>query len=177
MNETPHEEAAGPPDGGRPPYQMRLRSRWAPVTRLSRKVLLGLGTVAAIGIGGGLFLALRPQHQTTGSELYNTSNRRPLMALPICRATIPACRKPHPSWGRRFPATSAGRPPTQALRPPGMPTPVVGPTQEQQRIAQEQEAARTSNLFATTNVGQAGPCGRPGVRWRPGSRASRRQLR
>ena len=33
------------------------------------------GTVAAIGIGGALFLALRPQHQTAGSELYNTSNR------------------------------------------------------------------------------------------------------
>ena len=72
MTDAPHEEAAGPPDGDRPPQEMRLRSGRAPVTRLSRKVLLGLGTVAAIGIGGALFLALRPQHQTTGSELYNT---------------------------------------------------------------------------------------------------------
>jgi type IV secretion system protein VirB10 len=60
---------------GRPAVEMRLRPSRAPVTRLSRKVLLGLGTVAAVGIGGALFFALRPQHQTGGSELYNTSNR------------------------------------------------------------------------------------------------------
>jgi predicted ABC-type transport system involved in lysophospholipase L1 biosynthesis ATPase subunit len=30
-------------------------------------VLLGLGTAAAIGIGGALFFALKPQHQTTGT--------------------------------------------------------------------------------------------------------------
>ena len=72
MTDAPHEEAAGPPDGDRPPQEMRLRSGRAPVTRLSRKVLIGLGAAAAIGIGGALFLALRPQHQTTGSELYNT---------------------------------------------------------------------------------------------------------
>ena len=34
-----------------------------------------------------------------------------------------------------------------------MPTPTAGPDPEQQRIAQEQEAARTSHLFAT-NAGQ-----------------------
>ena len=42
-----------------------------------------------------------------------------------------------------------------------MPTPAADP--EQQRIAQEQEAARTSHLFATTNAGQvtAGGLARP----------------
>jgi type IV secretory pathway VirB10-like protein len=75
VTDAPHEGAAGPPDGDRPPQEMRLRSGRAPVTRLSRKVLIGLGAAAALGIGGALFLALRPQHQTTGSELYNTSNR------------------------------------------------------------------------------------------------------
>jgi type IV secretion system protein VirB10 len=35
-----------------------------------------------------------------------------------------------------------------------MPQPAAGPSPEQQRIAQEQEAARTSHLFATTNTGQ-----------------------
>ncbi len=75
MTDAPHEGAAGPPNGDRPPQEMRLRSGRAPVTRLSRKVLIGLGATAALGIGGALFLALRPQHQTTGSELYNTSNR------------------------------------------------------------------------------------------------------
>ena len=54
------------------PVAMRLRPSRPPVTRLSRKVLLGLGTAAAIGIGGALFVALQPQRQTTGSELYIT---------------------------------------------------------------------------------------------------------
>src|SRR5208283_5579099 len=75
VTDAPHEETAGPSGGDRPPQEMRLRSSRAPVTRLSRKVLLGLGAVAAVGIGGALFLALQPQHQTTGSELYNTNNR------------------------------------------------------------------------------------------------------
>jgi type IV secretory pathway VirB10-like protein len=38
---------------------------------------------------------------------------------------------------------------------PGMPQLAPGPSPEQQRIAQEQEAARTSNLFATISPGQA----------------------
>ena len=73
MTDAPREEPAWPSGGERPPQEMRLRSSRAPVTRLSRKVLLGLGGIASIGIGGALFLALRPQHQTSGSELYNTS--------------------------------------------------------------------------------------------------------
>jgi hypothetical protein len=54
------------PGGDRPAQEMRLRPSRAPVTRLSRKVLLGLDTVAAVGIGGALFFALRPQHRTGG---------------------------------------------------------------------------------------------------------------
>ena len=38
---------------------------------------------------------------------------------------------------------------------PGMPQPAAGPSPEQQRIAQEQEAARTSHLFTATSTGQA----------------------
>ena len=161
MNETPHEEAAGPPDGDRPPREMRLRSSRAPVTRLSRKVLLGLGTVAAIGIGGALFLALRPQHQTTGSELYNTSNRMTPDGLVNLPRDYTGLAKAAPQLGPPLPG-DLGRPIANAGAPaPGMPTPAAGPTPEQQRIAQEQEAARISNLFATTNVGQAGPAAIP----------------
>ncbi len=54
---------------------MRLRANRAPVTRLSRKVLLGLGAAAASGIGGALLFALKTQQQTTASKLYSTSNR------------------------------------------------------------------------------------------------------
>jgi type IV secretory pathway VirB10-like protein len=154
MTDAPQEGAAGPSGGDRPPQEMRLRSSRAPVTRLSRKVLLGLSAVAAIGIGGALFLALRPQHQTTGSELYNTSNRTTpdgLANLPHDYTGLP---KTIPQLGPPLPG-DLGRPIVNAGAPaPGMPAAPEGPNPEQQRIAQEQEAARTSHLFATTNVAQ-----------------------
>ena len=154
MTDAPHEETAGPSGGDRPPQEMRLRSSRAPVTRLSRKVLLGLGAVAAIGIGGALVLALRPQHQTAGSELYNTSNRTTpdgLANLPRDYAGLP---RAVPQLGPPLPG-DLGRPIVNAGAPaPGMPNSEAGPSPEQQRIAQELEAARTSHLFATTNVGQ-----------------------
>jgi type IV secretion system protein VirB10 len=139
---------------GRPAIEMRLRPSRAPVTRLSRKVLLGLGTVAAVGIGGALFFALRPQHQTSGSELYNTNNR----TTPDGLANLPRdyTGLPHnaPQLGPPLPG-DLGRPMVNAgTAAPGMPQPAAGPSSEQQRIAQEQEAARTSHLFATTNAGQ-----------------------
>ena len=154
MTDAPREEPAGPSGGDRPPQEMRLRSNRAPVTRLSRKVLLGLGAVAAVGIGGALFLALRPQHQTSGSELYNTSNRTTpdgLANLPRDYTSLPRAA---PQLGPPLPG-DLGRPIVNAGAPaPGMPTLAASPSPEQQRIAQEQEAARTSHLFATTNVGQ-----------------------
>jgi type IV secretion system protein VirB10 len=45
MTDTPDHE---PPEKPRPPQEMRLRSTRPPVTRLSRKVLLGLSSAAAI---------------------------------------------------------------------------------------------------------------------------------
>ena len=157
MTDAAHDEPAGP--GDRPPQEMRLRPSRAPVTRLSRKVLLGLGTVAAVGIGGALFLALRPQHQTAGSELYNTSNT----ATPDGLANLPrdytGLPKPVPQLGPPLPG-DLGRPIADAGAPaPPMPTPAAGPSPEQQRIVQEQEAARTSQLFATANAGQIAPAG------------------
>jgi type IV secretory pathway VirB10-like protein len=137
----------------RPPREMRLRSGRAPVTRLSRKVLLGLGTVAALGIGGALFLALRPQHQTTSSELYNTGTRTTPDGLANLPRDYTGMPKAVPTLGPPLPG-DLGRPIADAGAPaPGMTAP--GPNAEQQRLAQEQDAARTSNLFATTNVGSA----------------------
>jgi type IV secretion system protein VirB10 len=125
------------------------------VTRLSRKVLLGLGTVAALGIGGALFLALRPQTQTTGSELYNTSNRMTPDGLANLPRDYTGLPRNAPQLGPPLPG-DLGRPIANAGAPaPGMPTPGANP--EEQRIAQEQEAARTSHLFATTNLGQVAP--------------------
>jgi type IV secretion system protein VirB10 len=51
---------------------------------------------------------------------------------------------------------------------PGMPQPAAGPSPEQQRIAQEQEAARTSHLFATTNAGQTATVAIPAAGAIPG---------
>jgi type IV secretion system protein VirB10 len=133
---------------------MRLRPSRPPVTRLSRKVLLGLGTVAAIGIGGALFVALQPQRQTTGSELYNTGNRSTPDGLANLPRDYTGLPRNVPQLGPALPG-DLGRPIVAAgASAPGMPTPAAGPDPEQQRIAQEQEAARTSHLFSTTNAGQ-----------------------
>ncbi len=128
--------------------EMRLRPSRPSVTRLSRKVLLSLGIVAAAGIAAALFFALAPQKKTASSELYNTSNRSTpdgLANLPKDYAGIPRLGPPLPG--------DLGKPILNAGAPaPGMP--VAGANPEQQRIAQEQEAARTSHLFFTTNLRQ-----------------------
>ena len=150
MTDAPREEG-GSNESSRPPEEMRLRSSRPPVTRLSRRVLLGLGTAAAIGIGGALFFALKPQHQTTGSELYNTNNRNTPDGLANLPRDYTGLPKPAPQLGPPLPG-DLGRPMANAGVPaPGMP---AGADPEQQRIAQEQEAARVSRLFATTNVSQ-----------------------
>jgi len=153
VRDAPHEEG-GSSEASRPAEEMRLRSSRPPVTRLSRRVLLGIAATTAIGIGGALFFALKPQHQATSSELYTTNNRNTpdgLANLPHDYAGLP---KPAPQLGPPLPG-DLGRPILNAGAPaPGMPTPTAGPSPEEQRVAQEQEAARVSHLFATTNVGQ-----------------------
>ena len=108
---------------------MRLRPSRAPVTRLSRKVLLGLGTVAAVGIGGALFFALATaasdrrvrtlQHRATG---------RRRTGWPTCHATTPACRSNAPQLGPPLPG-DLGRPMVMPARPrQGCRTPAAGPS-------------------------------------------------
>jgi type IV secretion system protein VirB10 len=114
-------------------------------------VLLGLGIAAAICLGGALFFALKPQHQTRGSELYNTNNRNTPDGLANLPRDYTGLPKPVPQLGPPLPG-DLGRPILNSGVPaPGMP---AGTDPEQQRIAQEQEAARTSRLFTTTNIRQ-----------------------
>lgn len=139
----------------RAPAEMRLRSARPPVTRLSRKVLLGFTIVAAVGIGGALFVALQPNRETTGgSELYNTNNRTTpdgIANLPRDYSGLP---RSAPQLGPPLPG-DLGRPILNAgVPPPGMPTPTAPPDPEKQRLIQEREAARTSDLFATTKTQQ-----------------------
>lgn len=143
-----------------PPSEMRLRPDRAPVTRLSRKVLLGIGGLAAVAIAGALFFALRPHESGGGSELYDTANHATpegLSALPRDYTGLPHAA---PKLGPPLPG-DLGKPMLNAgVAPPGMP--IAGAmTPEEQRAFQEQEAARTSHLFATTNAAPAAPSAAP----------------
>ncbi len=158
MTDAPGEEERGPP---RPPQEMRLRVRRTPVTRLSRKVLLGLGAAAALGIGGALFMALKPEHRTSGSELYDTNNRNTPDGLATLPKDYSGLLRSAPQLGPPLPG-DLGRPILNAgASAPGMPSPTAGSSPEEQRIAQEQEAARVSHLFATTSIGQIAPAPSP----------------
>ena len=127
------------------PAEMRLRPSRPPVTRLSRKMLLGLGIVAAAGIAAALFVALEPNRQTAGTELYNTSNRSApegLNSLPRDYTGLP---KNVPRLGPPLPG-DLGPPIANA----GAPAPIMASNNGQQ----EEEAALKSRLFVTTNFQQ-----------------------
>jgi type IV secretion system protein VirB10 len=133
---------------------MRLRPERPRVTRLSRKVLMGLGVIAAAGIGAALFFALQPHYKTAGSELYNTDNRSTPDGLANLPRDYTGLPRNAPQLGPPLPG-DLGRPIVNAGAPAAAPDP------EQQRIAQEREAARTSHLFATTNTRQIAAAAAP----------------
>ena len=145
-------------EGFRPVDEMRLRPTRPPVTRLSRKVLIGLGSVAAAGIATALFLALRPQSHNAPSELLASVDHpapEGLASLPRDYTGLP---KPVPQLGPPLPG-DLGRPILKA----GVAAPAIGGNEpigpDQQRANQELEAARTSHLFAQT--AQAAPSNAP----------------
>jgi len=129
---------------------MQLRPGRTAVTRLSRKVLTGLGAAVAVGIGGALFFALQPHHQAARSELYNTSNRTTpdgLANLPHDYGGLP---RGAPKLGPPLPGDLGG-PIVKAGAPaPDMATSATA-TADQQQVAQEHDAARDSHLFADAN--------------------------
>lgn len=63
--------------------EFRLRPEPPRVTRLSRKVLIGLGGVSGLAIAAALFFALDTSRRQgeAPSELYNTENRTPADGL------------------------------------------------------------------------------------------------
>jgi type IV secretion system protein TrbI len=142
--ELPHDLAA----------KLRLRPERPPVTRLSRKALITIVVVATISVWGALIWALsQGQRKSTGAtELYSTENKPTpdgLSSLPRdytglqtnARSAVPALGPPllgdvgRPN--QNTPSSGGGEPSVDA---------------EQQRVAQETEAALTSRLFATTNA-------------------------
>ena len=132
-------------ESGRIETEMRLRPSRAPVTRLSRKVLVGLGIIAAGAITVALFFALEPQRGTNGSELYNLGSApapEGLASLPHDYTGLP---RQVPKLGPPLPG-DLGKPIVNA----GAPAP---PTASDPR-AQEEEAALKSRLFVQTNYTQ-----------------------
>ena len=127
---------------------LRLRPERPRVTRLSRKVLAGTAGVALLLVFGAVLWALQ-SNQKRGpapEELYTTEHHNVadgLGGLPKDYAGIP---RDVPRLGPPLPG-DLGRPIVSAQQ--------AGPLAadaEQQRVNQESEAARTSKVFASTNV-------------------------
>ncbi len=141
---------ARPEDAG---TNMRLRSEPPRVTRLSRKVLAGLGVIASAGVGGALIFALQGRGDNPiPAELFSTENRTPadgLQRLPRDYSGVPQLGPPLPG--------DLGRPIVSA-RERGQPVPLTGPqpipgvSAEEQHRLQELDAARVSKLFASTET-------------------------
>ena len=131
---------------------MRLRAEPPRVTRLSRKMLAGVGAVALFGIGGALIYALQTRDMSgSGEELYSTENRPTADGLsglprdytgPVLGPALPG------DLGRPIlDAQNRGQP----VAPPAMATPARDPAEER-RLAEE-EAARVSRVFFQTAPG------------------------
>ena len=132
---------------------MRLRADPPRVTRISRKVIIGLGVVAGLGIGAALIYGLqRPDRTAAPEELITTDRRQPadgLRDLPGSYDAIPRLGPPLPGdlGGGILDAQQRGQP----IAAPSLAPPTMDPA-EQQRLA-ELEAARISDLFFQTRPG------------------------
>jgi type IV secretion system protein TrbI len=138
--------------------QLRLRPERPRVTRLSRKVLAGLGGIVGIAVLGAMIWALqsRSGRHDNSTELYSTDHKTTpdgLQTLPKDYAGLPRDTAPPPrtvpQLGPPLPG-DLGRP---ILAARGAST--AGIDAGEQRIVQENEAARVSRVFASTNVRQA----------------------
>jgi len=137
---------------------MRLRAETPRITRLSPKVIVGVGVVASLGISGALIYAL--QTRVPGAddqELYSTTNRQPADGLaglprdytgPILGPALPG------DLGRPIlNAQNRGQP----VVPPAIMAPAVDEAEQRRRA--EEEAARTSTVFFQSRGGSAATVG------------------
>ena len=161
--DTPETPDDARPLTGEPVAPMRLRPEAPRVTRLSRKVLAGLGLAAGLGVGGALIYALQTtQGGRQNEELLSTDNRATpdgLNSLPR-DYTGPVLGPPLPGdLGRPIlDAQNRGQPITPPLAgTPANPAVQPGLSAEEQRRLQELEAARTARLFASTETRTAAP--------------------
>jgi type IV secretion system protein VirB10 len=140
--------------------ELRLRPERPQVTRISRKVLIGLVTITSVSVLGLTYWALQSHGVKTESQnLYNTQNQNVadgVASLPSNYGDLP---KPAPQLGQPLPG-DLGPPILHAEQ--GSNTP-AGTNAENQQLIQEQDSARTSSLFVqtastltTVQQGQAG---------------------
>jgi type IV secretory pathway VirB10-like protein len=147
MTDTSPEMPATPASAS---ASMRLRAETPRVTRISRRVLIGLGVVAGLGIGGALIYALQTaDRQQRPEELFTTDRRQTadgLQGLPADYSGIPQLGPPLPGdlGGPIVKARDEGKSIPAEFVPAAQPDP-----EEQRRLA-EMEAARTSEIFFQT---------------------------
>jgi type IV secretion system protein VirB10 len=144
--------------------ELRLSAPPAPVTRLSRKVLIALGAVSSLAIVGAIAWAMTQQPRGRGQgELYNTDGQQPpdaMAALPSDYASAAAGAAGAPKLGPPLPG-DLGRPMLAAGQTGASPlAPAAGASstadQVKQQLAQERESARTSRLFSGDGSPPAG---------------------
>jgi type IV secretion system protein VirB10 len=127
--------------------ELRLRPDRPRVTRISRKVLIGLGTVASVSVLGLTYWALQSHGvKTENQNLYNTQNQNVadgVSSLPSNYGDLP---KATPQLGPPLPG-DLGPPILHAEQ--GTTTP-AGTNAANQQLIQEQDSARTSSLFVQT---------------------------
>src|SRR3984893_15909347 len=158
QNGNDHEQAIPPQTQDEQSRSFRLRAEHPRVTRLSRKVLAGGSAVALLVIGGAVLWSLQSNRSRNqaADELYSTDHHNVadgIAALPKDYTGVP--RQAIPQLGPPLPG-DLGRP---IIGAQGQ-APTIGATAldaEQQRRDQETEAARVSQLFASTNGREVRP--------------------
>jgi type IV secretion system protein VirB10 len=134
---------------------VRLRPEPPKVMRLSRKAVVIASACALTLIGGALVYALWPQGKRSAEELYNTDQKTAadgLAAAPKDYSQVPKLGPPFPGDLGKPILDAQGRSdferPAVAGPPPRTETPAQAAERaERQRVRQEREAARASQLF------------------------------
>lgn len=154
-----------PADQGGSGAAMRLRAQPKPVLRLSRKVLIGGGAVAALAIAAALAFAMSPpKPKTTANQGVDTaptlapSASESLNRLPKDYSAVPKLGPPLPGdLGRPILAaaqTSGGIVPKSGVEPaPAAGAAYAASSQEAQQVEQARAAARSSQIFFSQSGG------------------------